>query len=156
MLDHQLVWLYRFIQSLENFVLQMPAIQFELRRISASFNHYICQRDCDNLYTHLADVCAPIPEFNTFILQFHDSIIISNRFPLMEALQDFSSQAELTQNCINDFCMEYGTVLERDQPSAEREKIQQQLLKLRQKFYESAFKEAEKLKINLRKQRQIS
>jgi hypothetical protein len=136
----------RFTRILDNFILQMPASQYELRFISDSFDHYILQPDCETLGTHLTEVCATFLEFATLL---KDLKAIPYLLRLRNSLIDFNRQAEVVKDDINRFCRMYGAVLEEDQPLGERQKIQKQLDDLI-KFFSLVSETAKNLRSELR------
>lgn len=116
-----------FIQYLDNFILQIPALQYELRSISDCFDDYILQPDCETVGAHLTEVCGPFFTFSTSLKQSKDLPVISHRIWLMNALLDFNRKAKIVEDNINRFCKTYGAVLDESQPAGERQTIQNQL-----------------------------
>jgi TIR domain len=140
----------RFIQYLENFILQMPAVEYELKSITKSFNYYMLQPVCKSLANRLVKVSAPFLELATLLDQSNIPKVKSFRVSLVFVLHDFNRQAENVEKTVNEFCTTYGTVLEKDQPVAERRAIQYKLDALRV-FITSVLEKAKHLINELRK-----
>jgi hypothetical protein len=119
--------LERFILDLDDFILQMPAIEYELGLISDSFIDSIASPDCEIVSDHLSAICTQILKLDTIVKQSHDLEVISHRIWLMDTLADFDQQAKVVQRSMENFCMTNEVILEEDQSVEELEKIQQQL-----------------------------
>ncbi len=133
-----------FSQYLENFILQMPALEYELRSISDAFNNYDIQPDCATMSAHLTEVCAPFLDFAILLMQSKDLKVASHRILIKNALLDFNSQAKVVENNIDRFCEIFESVLEQDLPEEEWLRIQNQLNNLME-FCSSVLEAAEKL-----------
>ena len=119
-----------FIQYLENFILQMPALQYELKQVAISFSDTIQSPECEVESEHLTEICTKFRELDTIVKQSRDLDVKSHRIWLMNALLDFNREAKIIEDDINRFCEMYGAELEEDQPGGERQKIYEQLGKL--------------------------
>jgi len=134
-----------FLQELHNFILQLPAVKYDLMRIYDYFDDYITDPACESMYTYLAEACRLIPNFNSTLKQYHDTLVFSYRIRLTGALQDFDMLAKKIGHEIDRFCIKYGSVIVQDQSIDERGLIQQMLLKLYQQLFDNVFKQSEVL-----------
>ncbi len=125
-----------FVQEFHNFMLQLPAVKYDLMRIYDYFDDYISDPACENMYTYLTEVCRIIPSFYNSLKQYHDPEATSYRIRLTGVLQDFDLLAKKIEDVIDRFCIKYGSVIAEDQPEEEREKIQQLLLKLSRQMFD--------------------
>ena len=117
----------RFKQYLENFILQMPALGYELEHIPDSLRDFVASPECNEVCEHLNVICAQFLEVDIIVQQSRDVEVVSHRFPLMNSLADFNQQANCVQRKSEHFCTANEVVLEEDQTMEELEKIQQQL-----------------------------
>ena len=115
-----------FIQYLENFILQMPALEYELERIPDSLRDSVASPECKEVSEHLNVLCAQFLEIDITVQQSRDLKVVSHRFPLMNTLADFKQQAKIVERNIEHFCLANEVVLEEDQTMEELEKIQKQ------------------------------
>ena len=105
----------------------MPALEYELERISDSLRDSVASPECNVVSEHLNEICTQLIEIDVIVKQSRDLEVLSHRNWLMDALADFDQQAKVVQRNIENFCMTNEVVLEEDQSIEELEKIQHQL-----------------------------
>ncbi len=130
-------------QELHNFMLQLPAVKYDLLRVYEYFDDYITDPTCETAYTHLTEACGLIPNFYNTLKLYHDPPAISYRIRLTSVLQDFDMLAKKIGDDIERLCTKYGSVIPQDQPEEEREKIQQLLLKLSRQMFDKLFNQVQ-------------
>ena len=122
--------LHFFKKYLDNFILQLSASEYEIRSISSSFEDYIILPVCEEICTHLTDICVRIINFSVTMTNTNDLKVSTHNIELRVAIKGFEEYAKSVQNSITRFCKVYGAVLEVKQPVVEREHIREQLSNL--------------------------
>jgi len=123
-IDITITTLDRFIQYLDNFILQMPALEYEIEHIPDSLRDSVASPECQEVSEHLNELWSRFLEIDSILRQSRDLKVVVHRFPLMNALADFNPQAKIVQRNIEQFCLANEVVLEEDQTI---EEIQDQL-----------------------------
>ena len=132
-----------FLAALQDFQLQLPAVRYDLEHIQNYFDDYIIDSECEEVSSYLTEASALIPDFYNILKRTSDPAVTSHRLMLINALLDFNKSVRDLKFAIHNFCSHYGSVLACDQPSIERELIQQQLEKLLHVYYEDILRQAD-------------
>jgi hypothetical protein len=138
-----------FLQELHNFILQLPAVKYDLMYIYDNFDDYIVNPICEDMHTYLVEACKLVANFYSNLKQYNEPQVFSYRIQLTDVLQEFEMVAEEVEYDIDRFCITYGSDIAQNQSAEEREQIQRCLFKLYQEKFDNVVEQVEVIRREL-------
>ncbi len=114
----------QFLKELYNFIQKLDELRIQLEGIRRATNRYLRKQKCLTVQARLTIICTPVHEFTAALRQSKEAKIINYCTSLKIALASFENQAMKAERNMSQFCEDYGTKMEEEQPSEERRKLQ--------------------------------